>query len=110
MEVLAGDTGGQICVDNNALRDCVKRAVSAFDKAGKPLQLVREPIQRKLTPQEYKALLAQNFVPHYLSIPPGPAIAMVRVLVEDMSTGRMGSVNIPYTAMSMADGIAAAPR
>jgi VWFA-related protein len=70
-------------------------AACTFDKSGKPLQLMRDPIERKLTDHEYKTLLAQHAVPHTLIISPGGA-AMVRVLVKDNSSGRIGSVNIPY--------------
>jgi hypothetical protein len=73
-------------------------AACTFDKAGKPLQLMQDPIERKLTDHEYKTLLAQHFVPHNLVISPVPGTAMVRVLVKDLSSGRIGSVNIPYPA------------
>jgi VWFA-related protein len=73
-------------------------AACTFDKSGKPLQLMQDPIERKLTDHEYKTLLAQHFVPHSLIISPGSAAAMVRVLVKDNSSGRIGSVNIPYPA------------
>jgi VWFA-related protein len=71
-------------------------AACTFDKSGKPLQLMQDPIERKLTDHEYKTLLAQHFVPHSLILSPGSATAMVRVLVKDNSSGRLGSVNIPY--------------
>jgi hypothetical protein len=73
-------------------------AACTFDKAGKPLQLMQDPIERKLTDHEYKTLLAQHFVPRNLVISPVPGTAMVRVLVKDLSSGRIGSVNIPYPA------------
>jgi len=73
-------------------------AACTFDKSGKPLQLMKEPIERKLTDHEYKTLLAQHFVPHTLIISPGSNAAMIRVLVKDNSSGRLGSVNIPYPA------------
>ena len=73
-------------------------AACTFDKAGKPIQLMTDPIERKLTDHEYKTLLAQHFVPHTLVISPGAGVAMVRVLVKDLSSGRIGSVNIPYPA------------
>jgi len=71
-------------------------AACTFDKAGRPLQLIKDPIERKLTDHEYKTLLAQHFVPHTLVISPGSTVAMVRVLVKDNPSGRIGSVNIPY--------------
>ena len=71
-------------------------AACTFDKSGKPLQLMQEPIERKLTDHEYKTLLAQHFVPHSLILSPGSAATMVRVLVKDNSSRRIGSVNIPY--------------
>jgi hypothetical protein len=71
-------------------------AACTFDKAGRPLQLIKDPIERKLTDHAYKTLLAQRFVPHTLVISPGSAATMVRVLVKDNPSGRIGSVNIPY--------------
>lgn len=71
-------------------------AACTFDKAGKPIQLFRDPIERKLNDHEYKTLLAEHFVPHNMVFAPGPGVAMIRVMVRDNSTGRIGSVNIPY--------------
>ncbi|HEY4052326.1 MAG TPA: VWA domain-containing protein [Terriglobales bacterium] len=73
-------------------------AACTFNKAGKPLQLFRDPIERKLNDHEYKTLLAEHFVPHNMVFAPGPDAAMVRVMVRDNSSGRIGSVNIPYPA------------
>ncbi len=85
-------------------------AACTFDKAGKPVKLFRDPIQRKLSAKEYKILMTQNFVPHDLLVSGGLDIAMVRVLVEDMTTARVGSVNIPYDALpAAATGNAQAP-
>jgi hypothetical protein len=80
-------------------------AACTFDKAGKPLQLTQDPIERKLTDHEYKTLLAQHFVPRNLVISAGPGTAMVRVLAKDLSSGRIGSVNIPYPAPVASAGI-----
>lgn len=71
-------------------------AACTFDKSGKPLQLLEDPIRRKLTDHEYKTLLAQHFVPHTFRMSTGPGTAMVRVLVKDIASGRIGSVNVPY--------------
>jgi hypothetical protein len=79
-------------------------AACIFDKAGKPLQLFRDPIERKLTDHEYKTLLAQHFVPHTMVLTPGPDAAMIRVMVRDIPSGRSGSVNIPYQQLSAAAG------
>jgi VWFA-related protein len=73
-------------------------AACTFDKAGKPLQLFRDPIERKLNDHEYKTLLAEHFVPHNMVFAPGSDAAMIRVMVRDNSSGRIGSVNIPYPA------------
>ena len=71
-------------------------AACTFDKSGKPLQLLEDPIRRKLTDHEYKTLLTQHFVPHTFQMATGPGTAMVRVLVKDIPSGRIGSVNVPY--------------
>ncbi|MCU1271998.1 MAG: hypothetical protein JWN74_3292 [Acidobacteriaceae bacterium] len=89
-------------------------AACTFDKSGKPVQLLEDPIRRKLTDHEYKTLLAQHFVPHTFQMATRPGTAMVRVLVKDIPSGRIGSVNVPYQqapapAASAGDAIPQAP-
>lgn len=71
----------------------IRIAVCTFDKAGKPLQLMKDPIDRKLSANEYKTLLAMRGLPHIVSIP-GPKPAAVRLLVKDVASDRVGSINI----------------
>ena len=71
-------------------------AACTFDKSGKPVQLLEDLIGRKLTDHEYKTLLAQHLVPHTFQMATRPGTAMVRVLVKDIPSGRIGSVNVPY--------------
>ena len=71
----------------------IRIAVCTFDKTGKPLQLMRDPVDRKFSANEYKTLLAMRGLPHIVSIP-GPKPAGVRLLVKDVATDRVGSINI----------------
>lgn len=68
-------------------------AVCTFDKAGKPLHLMRDPIDRTFSAKEYNTLLALKGLPHIVSIP-GPKPAAVRLLVKDFASGRVGSINV----------------
>ena len=69
-------------------------AVCTFDKSGKPLQLSNEPINYKLTSKEYESLLRMHGLAHVISVP-GPKPAGVRLVVQDVPSGRLGSVNVP---------------
>ena len=71
--------------------------VCTFDKSGKPMRFMQEAVNPKLTDKQYAAVLAQHGYPHSLVLSPGPGIASVRLLVQDVATGQMGSVNVPYT-------------
>lgn len=82
-------------------------AACTFDKSGRPLQLITDPIQRTLNEHDYQTLQAQHFVPHHIVLTPGPGVAIVRVLVKDIASGRMGSVNIPYPQPPAATAAAA---
>jgi len=68
-------------------------AVCTFDKAGKPLHLMRDPIDRTFSAKEYNTLVALKGLPHIVSIP-GPKPAAVRLLVKDLASGRVGSINV----------------
>ncbi len=67
-------------------------AVCTFDKNHNPVQLLVEPLRRELTMTEYQSLAASG-LPHYISIP-GPKPAALRLLVMDIPSGRMGSVDV----------------
>jgi len=70
-------------------------AICTFDKTGKPLKFMQQPINGKLTAKEYAEARARHGIPDSVTLPQDPAIAALRLVVKDTVTGRMGSVNIP---------------
>lgn len=73
--------------------------VCTFDKSGKPLRLLNEPINRTLTPKEYDALLRMRGFAHGVMLP-GPKPASVRLVVQDIPSGHLGSINIPIASQT----------
>jgi VWFA-related protein len=68
--------------------------VCTFDKNGNPLQLLNQPIESKLTAQDYQKLIQAHGFVHVVTIP-GPKPAGVRLVVQDIPSGLVGSVNMP---------------
>lgn len=68
-------------------------AVCTFDKTGKQLQWMRDPIHRTFDTKQYESLIAAGGLPHVVSVP-GPKPDGLRLLVMDVPTGRVGSVFI----------------
>lgn len=68
-------------------------AVCTFDKKGSPLQLMSEPVNRKLSASEYQSLTAVGGLSHVVTIP-GPKPVSLRLLIKDIPSGRLGSVQI----------------
>jgi hypothetical protein len=90
----------RICFGSREL--ALKIAVWAFDQSGKPLQFMHEDFKAKLTDKQYTAVQAQHGFPHTVVITPPPGTAEVRLLVKDVATGRMGSVNLPCAKVAAA--------
>lgn len=78
----------------------LKFAVCAFDGKGKPLQFVHQDYEAKLTEKQYAEIQTQHGLPHTIVITPPPGTASVRLLVQDMATGQMGSVNLPCAVVT----------
>lgn len=78
----------------------LKFGVCTFNKTGKPLQFLQETFDPKLTEKQYTAVLAQRGFPHSFVLEPKPGVVVVRLLVQDVITDKMGSVNIPYTELT----------
>jgi hypothetical protein len=78
----------------------LKFAVCAFDGKGEPLQFVHQDYEAKLTEKQYAEIQTQHGLPHTIVITPPPGTASVRLLVQDMATGQMGSVNLPYAVVT----------
>lgn len=72
----------------------------SFDKSGKPLRLLQDAIDEKLTQQQFAEVQAKHGFARVVSLVPPPGTTLVRVLIKDVPTGLMGSVNIPYTEAS----------
>lgn len=80
----------------------LKFGICAFNKSGKPVQFFQEPFDPKLTEKQYSAVIAQHGLPHSFVLEPKSGVAVMRLLVQDEITGKMGSVNVPYTELTAA--------
>ena len=74
----------------------------SFDKSGKPLRLLQDTIDEKLSDKQFAEVQAQHGFARVVALVPTPGMNLVRVLIKDLPTGRMGSVNIPYDEASTA--------
>jgi VWFA-related protein len=77
----------------------LKVGICTFDKSGKPLQFMQQAIDSKLTDKQFAAIQAQHGVTDTILLEPAPSVATVRLVVDDLETGHMGSVNLPYGEM-----------
>jgi len=80
----------------------LKVALCSFDKTGKPLRFLQDTIDEKLTDKQYAEVQALRGFARVVSLVPTPGVAVVRVLIKDLATGQMGSVNIPYVETAAA--------
>jgi VWFA-related protein len=80
----------------------LKVGLCSFDKSGKPLRLLQDTIDEKHSKKQFAEVQAQHGLAHVVSLVPTPGMSLVRVLIKDLPTGSMGSVNIPYTEASSA--------
>jgi len=79
-------------------------AVCTLDKSGKPLQLMTEALDRKLTAKEYRSVEDRRGFPHVLAMVPQTKPSSLRILVKDELTGQFGSVNVPLAPESARQG------
>jgi hypothetical protein len=71
-------------------------AVCALDVAGKPLQYMQDHVQQQLSaPANGTASVS---IPHVVQFAPKLQTARVRLVVRDVPSGRLGSVDVPYAA------------
>ena len=56
----------------------LKVGVCTFDKFGKPMQFMQEPVDAKLTEKQFAAVQAQHGFPHAIIFAPGPGTKAVR--------------------------------
>jgi VWFA-related protein len=80
----------------------LKVGLCSFDKSGKALRLLQDTIDEKLTDKQFAEVQALHGFARVVSLVPTPGMSLVRVLIKDIPTGLMGSVNIPYTEASTA--------
>ena len=85
-------------------------AVCAFDRSGKPLQFMHQDFEAKLTDKQYGEIQSQYGFPHIMIFPIAPGTSRLRLLVRDLASGRMGSVNVPYSELSAVSVPADAPK
>ena len=79
---------------NNARQLKINVAACTFDQTGKPLELINDPIDRSLTSNEYESVLRRHGLTHVITVQ-GQKPAAVRLVVQDVPSGRLGSVNLP---------------
>jgi VWFA-related protein len=84
-------------------------AVCSFDKTGNPLQYLQENVATKLSDQQYTAIMARHGLTHVVSLQPKPEAARVRLLVRDVFSGLMGSVEVPLPEQAKSSATPAAP-
>ena len=76
-------------------------AACTFDESGKPLQLINDPINHILTSKEYESVQHTHGFAHVIKVP-GHKPAGVRLVVQDVPSGRLGSVNMPVPQSAVA--------
>jgi VWFA-related protein len=71
-------------------------AVCALDPTGKPLQYMQDHVSQEVSAKD----LANGppSIQHMIQFAPNPGTARIRLVVRDVPTGRLGSVNVPYAA------------
>jgi VWFA-related protein len=94
---LAIDTGTLTLppVDGGGHNLSLTVATCSFDKTGNPLQYLQENVGAKLTDQQYSAVMARHGVTHAIALQSKPEATRVRLLVRDVFSGLMGSVEVP---------------
>jgi hypothetical protein len=80
----------------------LKVGLCSFDKSGKPLRFLQDTIDERLSDKQFAEVQSLHGFARVVSLVPTPGISLVRVLIKDLPTGLMGSVNIPYTEASTA--------
>ena len=71
-------------------------AVCALDVGGKPLQYMQDHVQQDISRPANSAPSVS--ISHVVQFAPKPETTRVRLVVRDVPSGRLGSVDVPYTA------------
>jgi len=77
----------------------VSVAVCTFNEKGWPLQLMNYAVNHKLDTNQYNSLLNGGSVRQSIFVP-APKPAAVRLMVQDVASGRLGSVHIDVDNLS----------
>ena len=72
-------------------------ATCMLNAQGLPLQYNAQVLSQKFTEAEYESARSRG-ISHTISMVPKPGTVRVRLLVCDLKTGTMGSVDLPYPA------------
>ena len=83
--------------DRARLRLHLDFAVCVFDAQGRPLRHVQYPTQQEMSMEEFKTV-QRSGVRRLLEFQPAAGTKLVRWVVHDSLTGRLGSVDLPYQA------------
>jgi VWFA-related protein len=88
--------------DNRArLRLHLDFGVCAIDRQGRPLRHVQYPTQQEMSVEEFKKV-QRTGVRRLLEFQPAEGTALVRWVVRDSLSGRLGSLDLPYPALPVA--------
>ncbi|MFZ0304182.1 MAG: VWA domain-containing protein [Terracidiphilus sp.] len=68
-------------------------AVCTYNEKGWPLRLMNYPVNMKLSARQYNTLTATGKLLDTISVP-GPRPAAVRLLIKDITSGKLGSIYI----------------
>ena len=77
-------------------------AICSFDRSGKPLQYFQEHVDKKFDEKDYAAMRG---VPHAIEFTPHPDTARIRMVVRDVASGEIGSLNVPFALASPAAAV-----
>jgi VWFA-related protein len=90
--------------DNRArLRLHLDFGVCAIDEQGRPLRHVQYPTQQEVSVEEFKTV-QRSGVRRLLEFQPAEGTKLVRWVVRDSLSGRLGSVDLPYRGLPVAAG------
>lgn len=81
--------------DNGTHEMRLDLAVCTLDHGGKPLQYLQDHVQQQIAEKEYATTSARG-ISHVVQFAPKPETTRVRLVVRDVASGRLGSVDIPY--------------
>jgi hypothetical protein len=89
------DSLGFISLSDTGRRVQLDYAVCNFDTSGQGVDYWHASIDKTLSPLEYARAQAHGF-PHILEFPMPPHLGISRIVVRDLVTGNIGSVNVVY--------------